>query len=104
MTIVRAILLAATTGALVATDPAAAQDGGVQETSPQGDVSSDADILVTGERPTHAEVSRQARDVTDIGSDIRDRPLARVEDRLCPGVMGLKRYAAEMVIDRIRGN
>ncbi len=65
---------------------------------------SDDDIIVTGERPTHREVSRQARDVTDIGSDIRDRPLARIEDRLCPGVIGLKRYAAELMIDRIRWN
>ena len=42
--------------------------------------------------------------MTDIGSDIRDRPLARIEDRLCPGVIGLKRYAAELMIDRIRWN
>jgi hypothetical protein len=90
MTLSRASLLA-TLGALLATAPALAQEAG-------------QDIVVTGERPSHAEVSRQARDVTDIGSDIRDRPLARVEDRLCPGVMGLKRYAAEMMIDRIRWN
>lgn len=100
MTISRAIFLAAVAGALVATGPAAAQD----DVGQQDGAASGGDILVTGERPTHGQVSRQARDVTDIGSDIRDRPLARVEDRLCPGVMGLKRYAAEMMIDRIRWN
>lgn len=78
--------------------PASAQDAA------QPAPSSNDDIVVTGERPSHREVSRQARDVTDIGSDIRDRPLARVADRLCPGVIGLKREAAELMIDRIRWN
>lgn len=86
----RAGLLAA----LLAAAPAAAQ------TEP----TSDDDIVVTGERPNHREVSRQARDITDIGSDVRDRPLARIADRLCPGVIGLKRSAAELMIDRIRWN
>lgn len=100
MTISRAILLTVATGALVAAGPASAQDDAAQ----QADAATGEDILVTGERPSHAAVSRQARAVTDIGSDIRDRPLARVADRLCPGVMGLKRYAAEMMVDRIRWN
>jgi hypothetical protein len=89
----RAALGLALAGMLLA--PAAAQDEAPQ---------ADDDIVVTGERPTHAEVSRQARDITDIGSDIRDRPLARIEDRLCPGVLGLKRAGAELMIDRIRWN
>lgn len=93
-------LAAALAGIVLASAPAAAQSDG----APEAERQEGEDILVTGERPTHREVSRQARDVTDIGSDIRDRPLARVEDRLCPGVMGLKRYAAEMMIDRIRWN
>jgi hypothetical protein len=80
--------------ALLLSAPAAAQEGAAAED----------DIVVTGERPTHRDVSRQARDVTDIGSDIRDRPLARIEDRLCPGVIGLKREGAELMIDRIRWN
>ena len=102
MTIFRASLGAAVAGALLASAPAAAQDGGAapqESAAPAGD-----NIIVTGERPSHSEVSRQARDVTDIGSDIRDRPLARVEDRLCPGVIGLKRAGAELMIDRIRWN
>jgi hypothetical protein len=98
MKLVRAGILAALSAAWLAA-PVAAQDGG-QQAAP----TADDDIVVTGERPTHREVSRQARDVTDIGSDIRDRPLARIEDRLCPGVIGLKRAGAELMVDRIRWN
>jgi hypothetical protein len=94
MPTIRDGLFAALAALLVA--PAAAQS---EAPEPAGD-----DIVVTGERPTHREVSRQARDITDIGSDIRDRPLARIADRLCPGVIGLKRSAAELMIDRIRWN
>lgn len=100
MTTFRVSLLATLAAMLLASGPATAQDQAGQQPA----ATSDGDILVTGDRPSHSEVSRQARDVTDIGSDIRDRPLARVEDRLCPGVIGLKRYAAEMMIDRIRWN
>lgn len=103
MTILRASLVATFAAALLAPAGAAAQDAGQAEAE-ELEVVAGEDILVTGDRPTHREVSRQARDVTDIGSDIRDRPLARVEDRLCPGVIGLKRYAAEMMVDRIRWN
>ena len=102
MTIFRASLGAAFAGALLASAAAAAQDGGSapqESAAPAGD-----NIIVTGERPSHSEVSRQARDVTDIGSDIRDRPLARVEDRLCPGVIGLKADFASLVVDRLRAN
>ena len=98
MTTLRAGLSAALAAALLASAPAAAQEGEAPAAP------ADDDIVVTGEAPSHREVSRQARDVTDIGSDIRDRPLARIEDRLCPGVIGLKRYAAELMIDRIRWN
>ena len=104
MTTVRATLLAALAGVLLASAPAAAQEGGQQEAAQEDGASPGSGIVVTGELPTPSEVSRQARDVTDIGSDLRDRPLARVEDRLCPGVLGLKRYAAELMVDRIRWN
>jgi hypothetical protein len=77
-----------------------AQDTAQQDAPP----AAGSDIVVTGERPSDRTVSRQARDITDIGSDIRDRPLARIADRLCPGVIGLKREAAELMIDRIRWN
>jgi hypothetical protein len=66
---------------------------------------SDPDILVTGERepPTDGEVVEQARNISIIGSPL-DNPLPRFEDRLCPGVLGLKSDAAAYVIDRIRYN
>jgi hypothetical protein len=96
MPMFRAVLNVALAGALAA--PAAAQDPARPTALP------DDDIVVTGERPSHREVSRQARDITAIGSDVRDRPLARIEDRLCPGVIGLKRDGAELMIDRIRWN
>ena len=66
----------------------------------------DPSIVVTEDRtpPTGSEVNRQARDVSEVTSDVRDRPLARIEDRLCPGVIGLKVDAAQLMIDRIRWN
>lgn len=66
----------------------------------------DEEIVVTGERePSSArEVSRQARDISGITGDLHDKPLARIEDPLCPGVIGLKQAAAELMIDRIRWN
>ena len=33
-----------------------------------------------------------------------EEPIARFEDPLCPGVLGLQRDAAEMVVSRIRAN
>ncbi len=35
---------------------------------------------------------------------VDDEPLPRFEDRVCPGVVGLKREAAETVVGLIRGN
>ena len=103
---IRTSLCAAAFGALLFATPGLAQQAG--QTSEQASESEDRDdsIVVTEdrERPTHREVSRQARDVTDIGSNIRHTPLARIEDRLCPGIAGLKRDAAELMVDRIRWN
>ena len=64
------------------------------------------DIVVTGERdePSASTINRQARDITDSRGDLLHSPLARIEDRLCPGVIGLKQEAAELMIDRIRWN
>jgi hypothetical protein len=62
------------------------------------------DIVVTGQAadpPARSEVSRQARAITRPGN-VHDLPLARFEDRLCPGVLGLKTDYALMVVDRIR--
>ena len=95
----RASLCAALCGVLLLAAPALAQEA---EDAPA------EDIVVTGERerepPTRGEVSRQARDISDITSDIYDKPLARIEDRLCPGIIGLKQDYASFMIDRIRWN
>ncbi len=66
---------------------------------------SDRNIVVTGEReaPTEREISEQARNISIIGSP-RDNPLPRFEDRLCPGVLGLKDEDAAFIIQRIRHN
>jgi len=100
MTQLRAAVLAALAGALLQSAPALAQ-----QEEPEA---ADTDIVVTGERerkpPTSSEVTRQARDISDVTSNIRSRPLARIEDRLCPGVMGLRTSGAELMIDRIRWN
>lgn len=64
----------------------------------------DSDIVVTGrteEEPTKREVSRQARAITR-PQNVYDLPLARFEDRLCPGVLGLKPEYATQIVDRIR--
>jgi len=63
------------------------------------------DIVVTGraEQPPAREVSRQAREITQ-GGDFLHAPLARFEDRLCPGIIGLKPEFASLMIDRIRYN
>lgn len=100
----RTIFCATLAAALLAPLTAAAQEGGERR-----DTQSEAEersIVVTGdrERPSQREISRQARDISDITSDIYDRPLARIEDRLCPGVIGLRRDAAELMVDRIRWN
>ena len=67
--------------------------------------SADPNIVVTGERepPTEREITAQARNISIIG-DPRDNPLPRFEDRLCPGVLGLKDDAAAYIIQRIRYN
>ena len=105
MTLLRTSLCAAVSGALVLlATPVPAQEA---EPAPEADAASDdSRIVVTGDRqrPTSREVNRQARDISDITSDIYDKPLARIEDRLCPGVIGLRQEAAELMIDRIRWN
>jgi hypothetical protein len=64
----------------------------------------DSTIVVTGEQPTHSEVTRQAREITQ-PTGIRYAPLPRFEgDRLCPGVIGLKGEFASLMVDRIRAN
>ncbi len=67
----------------------------------------DADtIIITGqgERVPVQAIQRQARDIAVRQGDLRDVPLARFEDRLCPGVTGLTPDVAALIIDRVRAN
>jgi hypothetical protein len=63
------------------------------------------DILVTGERvpPTERQITAQARNISIIGSPL-DEPLPRFQDRVCPGVLGVKEEDAAYIIHRIRHN
>ena len=75
-----------------------------QAEDPASSEEPDTSIVVTGELPSHLEVTRQAREIT-VPTGIRYLPLPRFEgDRLCPGVIGLKDDYAALVIDRIRAN
>jgi hypothetical protein len=71
-----------------------------QQAAPDADKS---DIVVTGhQQAVDAEtVTRQARAVTR-ETDLRDEPLARFDDRACPGVIGLSRDFAEQIVGRFR--
>ena len=64
------------------------------------------EITVQQTRPqdiSPAQVHRQARAVA-ASEDFFRVPLARFEDRLCPGIIGLQVNAAMLMIDRIRDN
>lgn len=92
-----ASFLAGLAGALILATPAWAQDGPEAAAEPD-----ENDIVITGRLPTRGEVERQARDITDMSSALRREPLPRFEDRLCPGVLGLRPDGASLIIDRIR--
>lgn len=80
--------------------PLAAQDA-APPAAENGDT-----IIVTGqgERVTVAQTQRQARDIAVRQGNVFEVPLARFEDRLCPGVIGLTAEMAAMMIDRVRAN
>jgi len=63
-------------------------------------------IVVTGTvgEISVAQVQRQARDIAVNRGDVLDTPLARFEDRLCPGVVGLEDDFAFALNARIRVN
>lgn len=62
-------------------------------------------IVVEGKTlpPTRGEVAEQARLLSG-ASNKYDENLARFQVPVCPGVVGLKRAPAEMLVDRIRFN
>jgi hypothetical protein len=64
------------------------------------------EIIVQRGRPqdvSRADAHRQALAIT-APFDYLESPLARFEDRLCPGIVGLQTEFAMMMIDRIRDN
>jgi hypothetical protein len=73
------------------------------ETAPPPAPADDRRIVVTGEvePPSHDAVSDQARNISIIGDPLHS-PLPRFEDHLCPGVLGMKADAAEVIVQRIR--
>lgn len=90
-------------GLLVALPLAAAVPALAQPTVSPAD---DDQIIVRSGRPadvSRGQVQRQARAITPSGDQL-DIPLARFEDRLCPGIIGLQVDAAMTMIDRIRYN
>ena len=100
---VRIALLAGLASATLTPAAALAQ---AQDPPPpaESDSTPNSTIVVTGEQPTHEEVTRQAREITQ-STAIRHAPLPRFEgDRLCPGVIGLKIDFASLVVDRLRTN
>ena len=84
-------------GALLAATPVLAQQDNWE---PDWD---SHDIVVTGELPSHREVTSQARAITAT-SNIRYYPVPLFGDRLCPGVYGMKPDYAALMVDRIRHN
>lgn len=97
------VLGAIALGALWPATPLLAQEPS-QPVEAQEDAESSIIVTEDRQRPTRSEVSRQARDISSSTGNIYDRPLARIEDRLCPGVIGLKQRSAELMVDRIRWN
>lgn len=62
-------------------------------------------IVVTGQAdpPDHDAVTDQAQNISIVGDPLHN-PLPRFEDHLCPGVLGMKAEAAEIIVQRIRFN
>ena len=86
--------------ALLLTAPAAAQASPVTD-----DTGGDPDIVVTGKAapPTRRDVYDQALELSRAGRQY-DENLARFQVPVCPGVIGFKSKAAEVIIARIRTN
>ena len=91
-------------GCVALTQPVAAQSVASGSADKLENADDGDDILVTGDRLARRKaVEKQARDIAEYGN-IHDWPLARMEDRVCPGVIGLQLEAAQLMIDRIRWN
>lgn len=63
---------------------------------------SEREIVVPGDRPVDSEeVKRQARQIT-ADRNLRNQPLARFEEPICPGVIGLPLDLAGPIVVRVR--
>ena len=63
------------------------------------------DIVVTGHaQGSDRQVERQARAISRVNGSMLRTPLARFHARVCPGISGLPREMAELIVDRIRFN
>lgn len=68
----------------------------------QSDDANGTEIVVPGDRPLSAkEIKRQARQITG-DRNLRRQPLARFEEPVCPGVIGLPFDLASPIILRVR--
>ncbi len=87
-------------GALALTMPAFA--GAEADETPEGDRPA---IVVTGKaEQTPEAVRKQARAITQVGGAIYHTPLPQFQDPVCPGITGVSREVAEVMVDRIRYN
>lgn len=77
-----------------------------QEDVPSAFDENERTIVVTGsnQRVEVGEVQRQVRDIVVRTGNMFESPLARWEDRLCPGVIGLEEDFAFALNARIRAN
>ncbi len=92
---------------VLAAGPLAAQDADQSPDEMEEATTSDArsQIVVRGrpENVSQVDVHRQARDIA-VSGNILDVPLARFEDPICPGIIGMQREFAEHMVSRIRDN
>jgi hypothetical protein len=91
--------MAMLSGALMLTMPAQAQADKDAKAGPPDE------IVVTGkvEQPP-AEVRKQALSITQKAGPVYRTPLAQFQDPVCPGILGMPRNIAEIMVDRIRYN
>lgn len=87
-------------GALSLAMPAFAASAASEADDPSTDRTA---IVVTGKsEQTPAAVRKQARKITQVGGGVYHTPLAQFQDPICPGIIGVSREVAEVMVDRIR--
>lgn len=95
-------LFACALAAVLAAVPLSAQE----EADGAGRIDDDTIVIrgENGEPVTIRDVQRQARDIAVSTGGVFETPLARFEDRLCPGVVGLEDNFAAILNQRLREN